>query len=66
MVDSCGGTDALENLQNHDNEEVYEKALKILKDYFQPEEDAPGTNQGPEFTFGSGNSGSGGAPFNFS
>jgi hypothetical protein len=56
-VEESGGLDKLEALQRHDNEEIYEKALKILKAYFESadEEDpnlAPsaGSNQ---FGFGS-------------
>jgi len=38
-VEQCGGLDLLEALQRHDNEEIYDKAVKILKDYFESEED---------------------------
>ena len=34
----CGGIDKLEELQNHMNEEVYEKALQIIDRYFGEEE----------------------------
>jgi hypothetical protein len=35
-VEECGGLDHLEELQKHNNEEIYEKALRILKMYFDP------------------------------
>jgi len=38
-VEECGGLDNLEALQRHENEEIYDKAVKILRDYFDSEED---------------------------
>jgi len=38
-VENCGGLKALEDLQRHPNSAVYTKALKILEDYFELEED---------------------------
>lgn len=37
-VEECEGLDKLEALQSHDNEEIYEKAVKILKNFFDSEE----------------------------
>ena len=31
MIDECEGLDKIENLQSHDNNEIYEKAVKILE-----------------------------------
>jgi len=39
FVDDCAGLDHLEQLQRHDNEDIYDKAVKILKEYFESEED---------------------------
>ncbi|XVF18235.1 hypothetical protein REPUB_Repub11eG0003900 [Reevesia pubescens] len=38
MIDECDGFDKIENLQTHDNYEIYEKALKILERYWADEE----------------------------
>lgn len=39
MIEEHGGLDTLEELQRHENEEVYEKSVKILQEYFESEED---------------------------
>ncbi|KAK9084398.1 hypothetical protein Scep_030869 [Stephania cephalantha] len=39
MVDECEGLDKIENLQSHDNNEIYEKAVKILERYWVEDED---------------------------
>uniref|UniRef100_A0A2P2M0Q3 Importin subunit alpha n=3 Tax=Rhizophora mucronata TaxID=61149 RepID=A0A2P2M0Q3_RHIMU len=39
MVDECDGLDKIENLQTHDNNEIYEKAVKILARYWAEEEE---------------------------
>lgn len=57
-VEECGGLDALEDLQRHENEEIYEKSVKILQVYFESEEDdnmgmAPEIDQSTgQFSFG--------------
>lgn len=58
IVEECGGLDTLEELQRHENEEVYDKSVKILQAYFESEED-DGMGMAPEvdestgqFTFG--------------
>lgn len=58
MIDDAEGLEKIENLQSHDNNEIYEKAVKILETYWLEEEDeqpAPGdaaTQSG--FNFGVG------------
>ncbi|KAH9683922.1 Importin subunit alpha-4 [Citrus sinensis] len=57
MIDECDGLDKIENLQSHDNNEIYEKAVKLLERYWVEEEDdeqnIPDGNN-PEFNFGTG------------
>lgn len=38
IVEECGGLDIIETLQEHQNQNVYDLAVKILEDYFQLEE----------------------------
>lgn len=56
-VEECGGLDRLEELQNHLNSEIYQKALEILRQYFNAEEQetglAPQANENA-FAFGTG------------
>merc|ERR1712130_99844 len=47
IIEECGGLDCLEDLQRHENEEVYEKSVKLLQDYFETEEDE-GMGMAPE------------------
>ncbi|XP_024394329.1 importin subunit alpha-1 isoform X2 [Physcomitrium patens] len=68
-IDEAEGLEKIENLQTHDNNEIYEKAVKILETYWLEEDEdqnvAPGT-EGQNFAFGS--STAAGAPpggFNF-
>ncbi|XP_073272597.1 importin subunit alpha-4-like [Primulina huaijiensis] len=39
MIDDCEGLDKIENLQSHDNTEIYEKAVKILEKYWAEEDE---------------------------
>ncbi|EXB60957.1 Importin subunit alpha [Morus notabilis] len=39
QIDECDGLDKIESLQNHDNNEIYEKAVKILERYWTEEDD---------------------------
>ncbi|KAK2645001.1 hypothetical protein Ddye_020196 [Dipteronia dyeriana] len=55
LVDEAEGLEKIENLQSHDNNEIYEKAVKILEQYWLEEEDetlpsGDGSQQG--FLFG--------------
>jgi importin subunit alpha-1 len=60
FVDECGGMEKIEQLQNHENEELYKKALSIMERYFADEDDdeidmgAPTASSTTAFTFGSG------------
>eukprot|EP00040_Diaphanoeca_grandis_P039665 m.259755 g.259755 ORF g.259755 m.259755 type:complete len:525 (-) comp38609_c0_seq1:292-1866(-) len=54
FFEEAGGLDNIEQLQNHENEQIYEKSLKIIETYFGEEDDAddlaPETN-GNTFSF---------------
>lgn len=39
MIDEAEGLEKIENLQSHDNNEIYEKAVKILETYWLEEDD---------------------------
>lgn len=39
MIDDCDGLEKIENLQAHDNNEIYEKSVKILERYWAEEDD---------------------------
>jgi hypothetical protein len=57
MMDECGGVDHLEELQQHPNNDVFEKASNIILLYFGAEQDDEDQNLAPEtqdatFTFG--------------
>ncbi|KAI3448515.1 hypothetical protein Pfo_005180 [Paulownia fortunei] len=41
MIDDAEGLEKIENLQSHDNNEIYEKAVKILETYWLEEDDEP-------------------------
>lgn len=51
FLEECGGLDHLEALQRHENEEVYNKALKILQEHFESEEEESQPVQGNQFAF---------------
>jgi len=57
MIENCGGLNQIEALQDHENTDVYAKALKILETYFGADivevEDAPPMD--PAFAFTSAN-----------
>ncbi|MCL7032622.1 hypothetical protein MKW94_017421 [Papaver nudicaule] len=41
LIDEAEGLEKIENLQSHDNTEIYEKAVKILETYWLEEDDEP-------------------------
>ncbi|KAJ6323350.1 hypothetical protein OIU76_010795 [Salix suchowensis] len=54
MIDDAKGLEKIENLQSHDNNEIYEKAVKILETYWLEEDDetlpsGDGAQQGFQF-----------------
>mmetsp|Transcript_16124 Transcript_16124/g.31600 ORF Transcript_16124/g.31600 Transcript_16124/m.31600 type:complete len:523 (-) Transcript_16124:143-1711(-) len=65
-VEECEGLDMLEKLQEHDNKEIYEKAVKIIQEYFDPEEedttDIAPAQDGNQFVFSDPNQNQ---PFSF-
>jgi len=68
FVEECGGLDNLEVLQRHENEEIYDKAVKILRNYFDSEEAedpsiVPEVGANNQFVFGSGVQGNQGYRF---
>ncbi|KAL1545977.1 Importin subunit alpha-4 [Salvia divinorum] len=54
MIDDCEGLDKIENLQSHDNNEIYEKAVKILEKYWVEEEDDQNLGDGVDANQGDG------------
>lgn len=68
LIESVGGLDKIEALQQHSNQDVYEKAVRILEQFFiiEGEEDIDGVgpeNAGNQFAFGQAAAPDGG--FNF-
>lgn len=70
IIEECGGLDEIEELQKHENTEVYTKSVTIIQEYFGDEDEdedtglAPGSN-GNQFSFGAiapSNGMTGGAP----
>ncbi|KAH6762485.1 importin alpha isoform 4 [Perilla frutescens var. hirtella] len=58
MIDDCEGLDKIENLQSHDNNEIYEKVVKILEKYWVEEDEDQNLADGVD-----GNHGDGGFSF---
>lgn len=56
-IDELGGVDLLEKLQEHENESIYEKAVKIIDTYYSgddadDDENLAPANSGDQFAFG--------------
>ena len=55
LIEECHGIDKIEELQHHENETIYEKALSIITKYFTIEandEEVSSTTNGQAFEFG--------------
>jgi len=68
IIEECHGIDKLELLQNHQNHEIYEKAVNILETYFAAEEEDPTVvpqATPSSFHFGTGTGGGGNMPSSF-
>ena len=63
LIEEAEGVDRLEGLQEHENEEVYQKAVKLIEEYFNGEEDnddeqtenitpAPSSSNNHTYSFG--------------
>lgn len=71
IVNDCGGLQTIEELQNHDNSTIYQRAVKMLETYFGAEEEESeivpdvvnGAGGHQQFGFGGGSAGP--AQFNF-
>lgn len=46
LIDECEGLDKIENLQTHDNHDIYEKAVKVLEKYWAEEEEEQNVQDG--------------------
>lgn len=66
-IDEAEGLEKIENLQTHDNNEIYEKAVKILETYWQEEDEDQNTAPGTEGNFAFGQAAAAAPPggFNF-
>ena len=75
QIEDAGGLDKIEHLQEHQNEDIYNKAVTLLESYFELEDvegenlvPPPGQDQGA-YLFGNGGGGGEGGeegmPFNF-
>lgn len=68
LIDDAEGLEKIENLQSHDNNEIYEKAVKILETYWLEEEDEtlpPGDDNPTGFNFGAADANLPSGGFNF-
>lgn len=55
LIEDAEGLEKIENLQSHDNNEIYEKAVKILETYWLEEDEEtlpPGEGTQQNFQFG--------------
>jgi hypothetical protein len=66
----CDGHEKIENLQEHENEAIYQRALRVLETYLSGEDETEDVDVAPQmtrqqFTFGAGGQGPGANVFNF-
>jgi len=65
MLDEAGGVDKLEELQEHSNHDIYQKAVRILETYVGEEDEEDGATipatcaDGQQFAFGMGRTAAG-------
>ena len=51
LVEDAGGLEKIENLQSHDNDDIYQKAVKILEEFWTEDDDEEeGNNEIPDIT----------------
>jgi len=62
LIEECEGLDKIENLQTHENEQVYKKALAIITTFFA-EEEGEEAAEGQEFAFSQPTTSQGGFTF---
>jgi len=48
QVEECGGLDKLEEMQRHGDRDIYDKAVRILRNYFESDEAEDETSMVPE------------------
>ena len=67
MIEECGGLDKLEELQAHENEQLYKKALEIIETFFPDEEgvSVEDDGQAAAFEFNHQDQAQGSGGFNF-
>jgi len=64
IIEECGGLDRLEDLQQHENQDIYTRSVNLVREYFECEDEVDATlaptveSTGNQFAFGT----SGGAP----
>jgi HEAT repeat protein len=68
-IEEAEGLDKIEELQSHDNDDIYNKVVKIISEYFEGEEEDDGNVapqiEGNQFQFGAQQQPGGGGQFNF-
>ncbi|TMW57277.1 hypothetical protein Poli38472_003202 [Pythium oligandrum] len=71
-IEEAEGVDKIQELQYHENEEIYDKALRIIKEYFGGDEEEDDLDLGPsldhdagQFTFGTSDLGGAAPQFQF-
>ena len=66
LVDECGGIDRIEDLQQHENAEVYRRSVQLLERHFDAEDKEEDAGDGPSLALcGAGGSADGMLKFDF-